>query len=214
MTHLRSLLASSAFVLAALAVLAPGLGHAQGMTESHESKVWLGGHLGLSPIGTLKAEILDQSMTFDASTAFEIGAQVEIRLTPLVSIGFAPAVLLHIKSPDDHDSASELDLPLRLAVGSDVAPKVRLYGFAAPGYTIEFLPDVGNNTVDAGHPHGFMIGFGGGIAYRVAPRVALTGELGYQFRFLSETVTGPVGSVDISQQNNYLTFGFGVMAGL
>ena len=207
---IRSVLASSAVVLAGL-VLVPAVGRAQGMTES-QPKVWLGGHLGLSPIGTLKAEILDQSMTFDASPAFEIGGHVEIQLTPLVSIGVAPAVMFHIKASDDNDSASELDLPLRVIVGGNVAPRVRLYGFAAPGYTIEFLPDTG--TIDIGHPHGFMIGFGGGIAYRVAPRVALTGELGYQFRFLSETVQGPLGSVDITQQNNYLTFGFGVMAGL
>jgi hypothetical protein len=210
MSNIKSVIVSFAFVVAAVVV--PGWAHAQGMTESHDAKLWLGGHLGLSPIGTLKAETLGTSASVDAATAFEIGGRAEYQITPLLSIGFAPSIILNVKGKDADNSASQLDLPLRLAVGGEVAPKLRLYGFAAPGYTILFPPSSssGNTT----HPSGFMIGFGGGVGFRVAPRFSVNGELGYQFRFLSETEMVGSQSVDASAQFNYLTFTVAAVAGL
>lgn len=215
MRNTRSFVASFAFVV--MAALAPRLAHAQGMTESvAEPQVWLGGHLGLSPIGSLKATAKangnEASMDFDASTAFEIGAHFDLQLMPFLSVGLAPALLLHIKSPDDTDSASQLDLPIRVTAGGNVAPRLRIYGFVAPGYTILFPPadDMGNTT----HPSGFMVGFGGGVGFKVAPRFAVTGELGYQFRFPSETQTVLGTPVDVTLQDNFLTFAIGVVAGL
>lgn len=191
---------------------APGRARAQGMTESSPSKVWIGGHLGLSPIGTLKVEAQDVSGSVDAATAFEIGGRAGLQITPLLSIGVAPTILLNVKDKDANNSASELDLPLRVELGGEVAPKIRIYGFAAPGYTILFPPSdsMGNTT----HPSGFMIGFGGGVGYRVAPRFAVMGELGYQFRFVSETEQVLNTSVDVSAQFNYLTFAVAAVAGL
>jgi len=210
MRNIRSVIVSFAFVVAA--IVAPGLAHAQGMTESHDAKLWLGGHLGLSPIGTLKAEALGTSASVDAATAFEIGGRAEYQIMPLLSIGFAPSIMLNVKAKDADNSSSQLDLPLRIVAGGDVAPKIRLYGFAAPGYTIMFPPSdsMGNTT----HPSGFMIGFGGGVGYRVAPRFSLNGELGYQFRFVSETAMVGSQSVDVSGQFNYLTFTVAAVAGL
>lgn len=195
----------------AAAVAGPGLAHAQGMTES-APRVWLGGHLGLSPIGTFKAELLGVNGSVDAATAFEIGGRVEVAVLPFLSLGLAPSLLLHVRSTEASNSGSLLDLPLRVAVGGDVAPKIRVYGFAAPGYTILFPPaDAMGNTT---HPSGFMIGFGGGVGVRVAPRFALAGELGYQFRFLSETETVGGQPVDVSAQFNYLTFTVAALARL
>jgi len=208
------------FVLAfvVMAAVAPGLAHAQGMTESAaaEPKIWLGGHLGLSPIGTLKAtakgngnEISD---SVDTATAFELGAQFDLHVLPFLSVGLAPAVLLHVKGQDDTDSASELDLPLRVTAGGNVMPQLRIYGFVAPGYTILFPPadSMGNSD----RLSGFMVGFGGGVGFKVAPRFAVTGELGYQFRFPSESRTVGTVPVDLTIQANYLTFALGVTAGL
>jgi hypothetical protein len=134
----------------------------------------------------------------------------EARVTPNVSIGFAPNLIFNVKASEDNDSATEIDLPLRLTVGSDVASSVRLYGFASPGYSILFPPEQRMSSVDLGDPSGFMIGFGGGAGFHVAPDVMVTGELGYQFRFLSTTPQG----VEVTFESNYLTLALGVVAGI
>jgi hypothetical protein len=198
----------SVIAFAVVGVVAPRSAHAQAVADAtSESKLWVGGQLGLSPLGTLKADIAGMSLSADTSTAFEVGGRVDYQVTPLISIGAAPAFRFSIKGKDDTDSASQLDLPLRVAVGGDVAPTLRIYGFAAPGYTFLFPPkDAQGNSNNAS---GFMIGFGGGAAFRVAPKFALSGELGYQFRFPSGSVQG----VDVSYQNNYLTLTVGASAG-
>lgn len=199
MRHMQSLVVS-VVTLAVVGVVAPGSAHAQAVPgPASESKLWLGGQLGLSPIGTLNGESPGTSVSADASTAFELGGRVEYQVTPLIAIGFAPALGFRIKGKADNDSAWQLDLPLRVAVGGDVMPELRVYGFAAPGYTFLFVPsDLQGDSMTAS---GFMIGFGGGAAYRIAPKLALSGELGYQFRFPSGSLRG----TDVSYQANYLT---------
>jgi hypothetical protein len=199
---MRSVLMFVVFV----AVAAPGLAQAQ---SEPGPKVWLGGSFGLSPVGTLKAKVeaanLDAST--DAEVAFQINGLIDFHVAPYLSIGFAPGIIFNVKGSGDDSSGSELDLPVRVTLGGPVAPKVRLYGFVSPGYSI-FYPPSDADTL--GHPAGFMLGFGGGAGFRVAPGVMLTGELGYQFRFLSNTVN----NVDFSLQNNYLTFAVGIVAAI
>jgi len=202
-----------AFVVSLIAcgvvgVVAPGSARAQEVAvPAAGPKMWVGGQVGVSPIGTLKAEVQGTSLSADTATAFEIGGRFEYQVMPLVSIGIAPALRFNIKGKDDTDSASQLDVPLRITVGGDVAPAIRVYGFAAPGYTFLFPPkDPDGNSNNAS---GFMIGIGGGVGYRVAPKFMLSGELGYQFRFPSGSIQG----IDVSYQDNYLTFAVGAAAG-
>jgi hypothetical protein len=201
-------LALTIVVFVAAAAVAPGMARAQVRGET----TWIGGSFGLSPVGTLKAKAtlggntLDTST--DAATAFQINGLLDFHLSPLFSIGFAPGIIFNVKGTGDTDSGSELDLPIRLALGGPVAPTVRLYGFVSPGYTVLFPPSDDQNAT--GHPSGFMIGFGGGASFRVAPGIRLTGELGYQFRFVSTTVQG----ADLSLQVNYLTLAFGIVAAI
>jgi hypothetical protein len=193
-------------------IVAPGRAHAQAVADPAAGpKMWVGGHLGLSPIGSLKADAQGMSTSTDPATAFELGARFEYQVTPLISIGIAPAVLFGVKGKDETDSASQLDLPLRVTAGSDLAPRIRIYGFAAPGYSIRFPPSRG--TGDTPHPSGWMIGFGGGVGYRIAPKLTLAGELGYQFRFLSMTEDVLGNPVDVSSQDNFLTFSVAATAG-
>jgi hypothetical protein len=207
MRHMQSFVVSL-FAFAVVGVVAPGSAQAQVVADpASEAKLWVGGQVGLSPLGTLKADVGDTSLSADATTAFEVGGRVEYQVTPLLSIGIAPAFRFSIKSKDDTDSESQLDLPLRIAVGGDVAPKIRIYGFAAPGYTFLFPPS--DPQSDATTASGFMIGFGGGASFRLAPKFALSGELGYQFRFPSGSLQG----ADVSYQDNYLTFTVGASAG-
>lgn len=190
-----------------LAGAAPGQAHAQAAPD----KLWVGGGIGISPIGTVKEQATILGVTIDQSAdtaaAVQLNGLIEYRVTPMVAIGFAPAVILHAKPGGDGDSGSVLDLPLRVAVGAPVAPKLRLYGFASPGYSVLFP---GSDRSNLGHPSGFMIGFGGGAGYHLAPKLTLTGELGYQFRFPSTTVEGQ----DVSMRLNYLTLAFGVVAAI
>jgi len=202
----------SLIAFAGVGVVAPGAARAQAVAEAaSDTKMWVGGHLGLSPIGSLKAEAMGMSASTDPATAFELGGRFEYQVAPMISIGIAPTILFGVKGKDENDSSTQLDLPLRVAIGGDVAPQVRLYGFAAPGYTILFLPSSGSG--DSMHPSGFMIGFGGGVAYRVAPKFSIGGELGYQFRFTSETLSALGQSVDVSLQDNFLTFSVAATAG-
>lgn len=197
------------------AVVAPGLAHAQATEEASatataepDAKIWLGGHVGVSPVGTIKAEVLDMTVENDTEVAFEIGAHFDYRVMPFLSVGLAPAVILNIKGENATDSASQLDLPLRIAGGANVFPKLRLYGFAQPGYSILFPPS--DDSGETRHPSGFMIGFGAGAGFHVAPRLAITGEIGYHLRFLSDSEQG----VELTFQDNYLTFSLGIAAGL
>lgn len=211
MRHMQAFVVSLV-AFGVVGIVAPGSARAQAVADpASDAKIWVGGHLGLSPLGTLKAEAMGTSDSTDAATAFEIGGRLEFQVAPLVSIGIAPTILLGVKSKDASDSATQLDLPLRIAVGGEVAPKIRIYGFAAPGYSILFPPSSG--TGDTQHPSGFMIGFGGGVGYRIAPKFTLAGELSYQFRFWSESVDVLGTSVDISAQDNFLTFSLAATAG-
>jgi len=194
-------------VVAVVAAGAPGVAQAQGTPD----RLWIGGSLGISPIGSVQENVIFLGTPLEASadtaTAFQINGLIEYRVSPLVAIGFAPGIILHVKPGDNSDSGSALDLPIRIAVGAPVSPQVRLYGFASTGYSVLFPP---SDRGDLGHPAGFMIGFGGGAAYRVAPKLALTGELGYQFRFPSTTLQGQ----DVSMHLNYLTLAFGIVAAI
>ena len=206
-----------AFVVSLIAcgvvgVVAPGSARAQEVTvPAAGPKMWVGGQVGVSPIGTFKGDSSGVSLSADTATAFEVGGRFEYQMTPLLSIGIAPAFRFNIKDKDADESASQLDVPLRIAVGGDVASAIRVYGFAMPGYTFLFPPkDEQGNSYNAS---GFMIGFGGGVAFRVGPKFSLSGELGYQLRFPSGSVQGAGQSVDVSFQDNYLTFTVGAAAG-
>lgn len=208
MRYLQSLVVSLV-AFGGVAMLAPAQAHAQAAGAEAAPKLWVGGHLGLSPVGTLKADVSGTSASADTALGFEIGGRVEYQVMPFLSIGIAPAILFNIKGKDDTESATALDLPLRITAGGDVAPRIRLYGFAAPGYTFLFPPsDASVNSMNL-NSSGFMIGFGGGASFQVAPKFRLSGELGYHFRFPSTTVQ----NVDVSFQDNYLTFAVSAAAG-
>ncbi|HTJ45905.1 MAG TPA: outer membrane beta-barrel protein [Kofleriaceae bacterium] len=192
-------------------LLVPALAHAQdaSIAQSSESNVSLGASLQLLPIGTLAGDSpLGGKVSTDTASAFAIGALGEIKLDPTFSIGFAPRYIFNVKSSDANDSAAQVDLAIRVTAGGEVAPNVRLYGFAAPGYSFILPPSNGNG--DTQHPNGAILGFGGGVAYTVAPKIALTGELGYQLGFQSFDA----GGTNVELKDNYLQIGFGLLAAI
>jgi len=212
---MRSVLVVLGFTVA-VTTAAPGQAQPQPAADAQLS---IGGSVGLSPIGALKSQVSGgPAFSDDAATAFQVNGLLDYRVTPLLSIGFAPGIIFNVKTSNGDSSGTELDLPLRLALGEPVAPKIRVYGFVSPGYSVLFPP----SNSGSGHPSGLMVGFGGGVGLRVAPGIMLTGELGYQFRFLSTTETINLGTIGggidvtshVSLQENYLTLAVGVVAAL
>ena len=88
-----------------------------------------------------------------------------------------------------NNSSNELDLRARVTVGKEVAPRLRLYGIGTLGYSWIF--DFVTDTSGAEHNvHGFIWSLGGGIAYALNPKLALTGELSYQLGYQGGTLSG------------------------
>jgi hypothetical protein len=197
--------------LVAAAALLPTLAHAQDTaisSASSDSTVFVGGNLQMLPVGTWDVSANGQDTSGDTAAAFAIGALAEVRVNPIFSVGLAPRYIFNVKGANDTQSASQLDLAVRFAAGTDVAPKARLYGFVAPGYSWMFTPS--NGMTDVANPSGLIVGFGGGASYEIAPKIALTGELGYQLGFQSFDVNG----TNVGSKDNYLQLGIGLVAAL
>jgi len=126
------------------------------------------------------------------------------------AVGFAPRVVLGVKATGSSGSAwKQLELRPRVTVGSHVAPRLRLHGIATLGYSVMFdLPSDANGN--SSHPHGFIVGFGGGLAYTLNPHLLVTGEITYQLGFQTAHVMG--NSYDF--RDDYLTLGIGLLGAL
>jgi hypothetical protein len=197
----------------AAALLVPALAHADDITQR---KSLIGVDFDLLPSGSVTANFAGSGdTTSDLKTAYGIAGDFETEIAPHVSIGLAPRYVLALNAANSNgDSSTELDLRARVTVGGQVIPKLRVYGYAAPGYGIIFPPDsvqVNNNKV---HPNGFIIAAGGGVTYAIAPDVRLLVELGYQWGFeswsASGTVLGQTVTVSGDDKVNLLQLGFGL----
>jgi hypothetical protein len=157
-------------------------------------KMRLGAQVEVLPVGSGKATVGDTSMTNDAAVAYGVTGTFDYALTPYLSVGVAPRLVLHV-TPDNaqpgQDADKELDLRARLLGHVAVAPKLELYASIAPGYAI-----VMNSEDGVGNSSGFAIGGAAGVTYDLSPRMFLSGEVGYQRAFTSTDLT--VGNQTIS----------------
>ena len=214
MTHSRQALL---FAVAGVIGGTQGLAHAQEASASaqeaapaEEPKIWVGGQLGLSPVGNFHVKAGDTvpHINDDPSAAMDIAGVVGYHLFPFLSVGIAPAVMFNVKGTSGTDSGTAVDLPLRIAASLPLTDTLRVYALGLPGYSILFLPKDSNG--DRMHPHGFMIGAGGGLGVRVSPRVDLSIEASYQWRLLSTTIA----DIDTDVHPNYLTVAIGLTTAL
>ena len=163
----------------------------------------------LLPLGTGKQTLGDASMSRDAAVAYGISAGFDYAITPYLSIGVAPRLLLNVK-PSDQDggtSDKELDLRARVLGHVAVAPKLEIYGAVMPGYAF-VLP--GDDNVDTAK--GFAIAGAAGLTYDVSPTLFLGAELGYQRAFTSTdimTTTGQKVSSDLDLSYMHIGIGAG-----
>jgi hypothetical protein len=193
-------------VLAAVAMLAPRLVHAQAVPEPPwNARLWYGADLKVSPIGTETVTSPGREGTSDLSTAYTLGAVFDFRALPFVSIGVAPSAIFN----GAFGGNFLLDLPVRATVGAQVAPGTRLYAFGTAGYehSIGFPSDDPNGE----SARGFVVSAGAGVAHRIMPRLALTGEIGYQAHFMTESIFDDE-HVDISVRVRCLSLSIGLMA--
>lgn len=158
--------------------------------------------------GTIETGSTGAGTSVDTRTTVGFGGLVDRMLSPLVSVGFAPRVLIGVRPDKNLESSTQVDLRLRVAVGSNMTPRTRFYGFVAPGYSVIFLP----RQMDGRHfhPHGMIAAFGAGISVAMSGRLALVGEIGYQLGYQGTTMY----DVDVTFQDNLLHLGVGLVAAL
>jgi hypothetical protein len=194
-------------------LLVPALAAAQPVPPATPA-VRIGAELALLPLGKLTTEIGDEKASFDSVLTFGVGGVLQIPLGNVFTIDLAPRVVFNVKSEDDTDSATELDLRARLTAGGHVSPNARLYVALEPGYSFLFLPIDPPAGIEMSKPRGLTFGFAGGALLRVSPGVHLTTEVGYQFGFQSSTIKVPGQSVDIDVTASFLHVAGGILVDL
>jgi hypothetical protein len=169
-----------------------------------DSRPKLGAELAIMPVGSLGASIGNMSTRVDSATAMGLGATVRFPLNSIFALDLAPRLVFNVKGSDADNSATELDVRARLSAGGEAAPGVRVYAAVAPGYSALFLPD---SSGDSSTPTGFILGFAAGTAIKVAPGIAVTGEIGYQLGFQSVSIQ----NTDVGLDTRFFTLSGGVL---
>jgi opacity protein-like surface antigen len=161
----------------------------------------------LLPLGTGKQSIGGQSMSQDAALAYGISAAFDYAVTPYLSVGLAPRLVLNIKPSDQEGGTTdkEIDLRARVLGHVAVAPGLEIYGAVSPGYAF-VLP--GTDGVDTAK--GFAIAGAAGLTYDVSPALFLGAEVGYQRAFTSaDIMTAPGQKVSTDLDLSYMHIGIG-----
>jgi len=184
-----------------------GLFLAAPVGSARAEHVRVGGTVAVLPLGQARLDGEGVSESADTATAYGFGGIVEVQLLRHLAIGFAPRLLVNVKGEGAPESAKELDLALRVIGNVPVGRIAQLYGFAAPGYSIIYVPDLPD---EVGSPAGFIFGIGGGVAFDVGPHLRLAAELGYQLGAQQLTESGQTLDVEI----DFLHVGVSAMARL
>lgn len=115
----------------------------------------------------------------DTAFAFGLAPYLDYVVHRNVFLGFSPVYSFHIKADGSNgDSGEELDLLIRAGVQFPVIPRLEVFGYLAPGYSIIMVPNADN-------PSGFVLGFHGGATYNLNSSVFALFQLGYQFGYQS-----------------------------
>jgi hypothetical protein len=170
-----------------------------------EKKFKLGAQLELVPLGKAEIKLNGASATQDADTAYGVGLNFDYDVTPYISVGFAPRLIFGLKKDGSTSDNTDEEINLRARVMGHfpVAPKLEVFGYAAPGYAIT----VSDAEKD---PSGFLVAFGAGATYDITPSLFVSGELGYQMSFqsVSDTIPG-AGEVTADINTSFLSVGLG-----
>jgi len=172
-------------------------------------KLMANARLDLLPYGTLEAEAGPFSAEFDAKFAYAIGGEIAYMVAPNLWVGIAPRYILNVDAktedgePDDDESATEIDIPVRGKYAYPVSPQVTAFGTLGLGYSFIQTPD--SEGDDNPNASGLIVGFGGGAIFGLGGALFASAELNYQLGFQSISEDGFDGKL----QTNYLTLGLG-----
>jgi hypothetical protein len=181
------------------------LSSASAHAEEQVGSAWIGAELSVLPKGTFTSDFLNVRLDSDVTTAYGVGFFVEDRVTPLITVGFSPRMLVNVApSNSDRETGQQLDLRVKIEAGHEVIPRLRAYGVVTPGYSIGFPPS--DSLITKSHPTGFIIGVGGGLGLALGQRSELTVELGYTWGFQG----GTQDNVDYTLKDSYLHIAFGI----
>ena len=176
-------------------------------TTGTDSKMAVQAQFEVLPIGSFKGTVADTSTSTDSAVAYGISGMFEYALTPYLSVGVAPRLVLNVISDDANaqdTSDKELDLRARLRVHYPVASGVELYASVMPGYTFVLASEDG---VDSST--GFAVAGAAGATYNLSPKLFLNGEVGYQRAFTSTDVMLGSQSINTDLDVSYMHIGLG-----
>jgi hypothetical protein len=183
-------------------VVAPLPPSLAGPAEEPQGRI--GAELALLPVGSLKASEGAATLSTDTAVAMGIGAVLQHPIDHTFTVELAPRVLFNVKGNHADESATELDVRVRVTAGGYVAPEIRLYGALEPGYSYLFMPRAMDDTSS---PNGLTAGFAVGAAFKAAPKTMVTTELGYQLGFQSTRILG----MDVDLRSSFLHVAVGVL---
>jgi hypothetical protein len=161
------------------------------------SRMRLGLVLSPMPTGTFKGAA--GSTDTDAKFAFALMPTFDLGLSQFFFIGLAPQFIFNVQPTPTGEAGQELDLRVRLGGIAKVADTIRLFGYAAPGYSFIMVP---KKAAGQENPTGLVVGFAAGAAFDLSPAMYLSAELGYQVGYQAAN------SVDF--KSNYLHVGLGL----
>ena len=172
------------------------------------SKMRLGIVLSPMPLGTFKTKALGMEQSTDASFAFGIMPTFDFGIGEFFFVGAAPQFIFNVKGKDkvggqDPKAAKELDLRVRAGANAKVADTIRVFGYAAPGYSIVMVPDKPDGM---DNPAGMVLGFAAGAMADIAPTTYLSAEIGYQLGYQKMDF----GGTSIDSKSNYMHVGVGI----
>jgi opacity protein-like surface antigen len=161
----------------------------------------------LLPLGSGKQTLGGMSFSRDTALAYGISAAFDYAITPYLSVGVAPRLVLNVKPSDQEGGTTdkEIDLRARVVGHVPVAPGLEIYGSLSPGYAF-VLP--GQDGVDTAK--GFAIAGAAGVTYDVSSKLFLGVEAGYQRAFTSaDVMTTPGQTVSTDLDLSYMHVGIG-----
>lgn len=171
------------------------------------TKMRAGAQIEMLPLGSAKVSAGGQSLSDDAAVAYGVSASFDYAVTPWLSIGVSPRLVLNVTEKDADEGSKaekEIDLRARLVAHYPVMPKLEAYAALQPGYSFVLSSTDGVDSVN-----GFALGGAIGATYDVSPTLYLSGEVGYQRAFTS--VDQMVGTEKISADLSlsYMHIGLG-----
>jgi hypothetical protein len=150
---------------------------------------------------------LGGTASLDFDTAYALNAVIEYQLGDVFAVGVMPRYVFGvIASGASGDSDTALDLRVRVSAGTNVAPRARVYGFGAVGYSIIYPP----STAMSANATGLTVTGGAGASYAVNPRMRAFAEIGYEYGFQSVSENGSSSDFNVK----YLEIGVGLQAAL